>query len=58
MWYSTVQMTDLFFIFVFFGYRLETLNDWKQDDSETTIYRRIATIFDFMFRDTHVKLAE
>ncbi|EIE90976.1 hypothetical protein RO3G_15687 [Rhizopus delemar RA 99-880] len=39
-------------------YLLETLNDWRQDDSETTIYRRIATIFDFMFRDTHVKLAE
>ncbi|KAI7907938.1 uncharacterized protein BX663DRAFT_425650, partial [Cokeromyces recurvatus] len=39
-------------------YRLETLNDWKQDDYETTIYRRIATIFDFMFRDMHVKLAE
>ncbi|KAI8332421.1 hypothetical protein BC941DRAFT_436630, partial [Chlamydoabsidia padenii] len=39
-------------------YLLETLNDWKQDDSETTIYRRIATIFDFMFHDTHVKLAD
>ncbi|KAG1441267.1 hypothetical protein G6F56_011561 [Rhizopus delemar] len=39
-------------------YLLETLNDCKQDDSETTIYRRIATIFDFMFRDTHVKLAD
>ncbi|KAI8087065.1 hypothetical protein BDF21DRAFT_222660 [Thamnidium elegans] len=39
-------------------YLLETLNDWKQDDSETTIYRRIATISDFMFCDTHVKLAE
>ncbi|KAG2194942.1 hypothetical protein INT46_003061 [Mucor plumbeus] len=37
-------------------YLLETLDDWKQDDSENTIYRRIATIFDFMFRDTRVKL--
>ncbi|CAO3686546.1 unnamed protein product [Rhizopus stolonifer] len=37
---------------------LETLNDWKQDNFETTIYRRIATIFDFMFCDTHVKLAD
>ncbi|CAO3639146.1 unnamed protein product [Mucor hiemalis] len=33
--------------------RLETLDDWKQND--TTIYRRIATIFDFVFRDTRVK---
>ncbi|KAI7854996.1 hypothetical protein BDC45DRAFT_439873 [Circinella umbellata] len=39
-------------------YLLETLDDWKQDDSENTIYRRIATIFDFMFRNTRVKLAE
>ncbi|GAA5813632.1 hypothetical protein MFLAVUS_007116 [Mucor flavus] len=39
-------------------YILETLNDWKQDDSEAIIYRRITTIFDFMFRKTHVKLAD
>ncbi|KAI8096373.1 uncharacterized protein BX664DRAFT_239544, partial [Halteromyces radiatus] len=35
---------------------LETLNDRKQDDSETTIYRRVATILDFMFRDMHIDL--
>ncbi|KAF1798146.1 hypothetical protein FB192DRAFT_1461955 [Mucor lusitanicus] len=39
-------------------FRLETLDDWKQDDSENTIYRHIASIFDFMFRDTRVKLAD
>ncbi|SAL98519.1 hypothetical protein [Absidia glauca] len=39
-------------------YILEVLDDWKEDDSETTVYRRIATIFDFMFRDTRVKLVE
>ncbi|ORZ02291.1 hypothetical protein BCR43DRAFT_509476 [Syncephalastrum racemosum] len=36
---------------------LKTLNDWKQDGSEATVYRRIAAISDFMLRDTQVKLS-
>ncbi|KAG0165830.1 hypothetical protein DFQ30_007959, partial [Apophysomyces sp. BC1015] len=37
---------------------LETLLDWRVDDSDTTVYRRIATIFDYLFRSTPVKLAD
>ncbi|KAG1142698.1 hypothetical protein G6F37_007407 [Rhizopus arrhizus] len=55
---TEVRTTEGYTMLKVVEYLLETLNDWKQDDSEITIYRRIATIFDFMFRDTHVKLAD
>ncbi|KAI7896387.1 uncharacterized protein EV154DRAFT_411515 [Mucor mucedo] len=52
------RATEGYIMLKIMDYILETLEDWKQDDSENTIYRRIATVFDFMFRNTHVKLAE
>ena len=37
---------------------LDIINDWKEDDSETTCYRRFGSIMDHFFRGSDVRLAE
>jgi hypothetical protein len=39
-------------------YIIETAEDWDLTDSETTVYRRVASIMDHLFRFTGIKLAD
>ncbi|CAO3673796.1 unnamed protein product [Rhizopus stolonifer] len=37
---------------------LDFINDWREDDSETTCYRRFGGIMDHLFRGSDVRLAD
>ncbi|KAG0171675.1 hypothetical protein DFQ30_000634 [Apophysomyces sp. BC1015] len=37
---------------------IETAEDWDLTDSETTVYRRVASIMDHLFRSTGIKSAD
>ncbi|KAI9484685.1 hypothetical protein BDB00DRAFT_115501 [Zychaea mexicana] len=37
-------------------YVIESPDDWHQVDSEMTVYRRVASIMDYLFRSTGIKL--
>ncbi|KAF7724993.1 hypothetical protein EC973_000486 [Apophysomyces ossiformis] len=39
-------------------YTIETAEDWDLTDSETTVYRRVASVMDHLFRSTGIKLAD
>jgi hypothetical protein len=39
-------------------YIIETAEDWDLTDSETTVYRRVASIMNHLFRFTGIKLAD
>ncbi|ORY98206.1 hypothetical protein BCR43DRAFT_491025 [Syncephalastrum racemosum] len=39
-------------------YVIESADDWQPDDSEMTVYRRVATVMDYLFRSTDVKLMD